>query len=139
MAKAFPDHPFLRGYYAPLHMECDADHLPISGEMPKELCGTLYRNGPNPQFAPRGFYHWFAGDGMLHAFHVEDGRVSGDRGEALRQALQAEHLTCGEQAVDPGNPVATASCPCPCQARHFSDHESGFRCEDVQGNRRGAF
>ena len=22
--------------------------------MPKELCGTLYRNGPNPQFAPRG-------------------------------------------------------------------------------------
>ena len=29
-------------------------HLQITGEMPKELTGTLYRNGPNPQFAPRG-------------------------------------------------------------------------------------
>ena len=49
-------------------------------------------------------------------------------------------ITCGEQDVDPGNPVvATASCPCPCQARHFSYHESGCGCEDVQGNRRGAF
>ena len=54
MSKPFPtDDPFLRGYYAPLHMECDAPNLPVSGEMPKELNGWLYRNGPNPQFAPR--------------------------------------------------------------------------------------
>jgi carotenoid cleavage dioxygenase-like enzyme len=77
MSKPFPtDDPFLRGYYAPLHMEGDADQLPVSGEVPKELNGWLYRNGPNPQFAPRGPYHWFAGDGMLHAFHVENGRVA---------------------------------------------------------------
>ena len=77
MSKPFPtDDPFLRGYYAPLHMECDAPNLPVSGELPKELNGWLYRNGPNPQFAPRGPYHWFAGDGMLHAFHVENARVS---------------------------------------------------------------
>ena len=77
MARPFPaDEPFLRGYYAPLLAECDAPHLPISGEMPRELNGSLYRNGPNPQFAPRGPYHWFAGDGMLHAFHVENGRVA---------------------------------------------------------------
>ncbi len=77
MSKPFPaDDPFLRGYYAPLHMECDAPNLPVSGEWPSALTGWLYRNGPNPQFAPRGPYHWFAGDGMLHAFHVEDGRVS---------------------------------------------------------------
>jgi len=77
MSKAFPtDDPFLRGYYAPLHMECEAPNLPISGEWPKELDGWLYRNGPNPQFAPRGPYHWFAGDGMLHAFRVQDGRVA---------------------------------------------------------------
>ncbi len=77
MAKPFPtDEPFLRGFYAPLHMECDAPNLPISGELPRELNGWLYRNGPNPQFAPRGPYHWFSGDGMLHAFHVADGRVS---------------------------------------------------------------
>ena len=77
MAKAFPtDNPFLRGYYGPVNTEADAAHLHISGEMPKELCGTLYRNGPNPQFAPRGSYHWFGGDGMIHAFHIENGNVS---------------------------------------------------------------
>jgi carotenoid cleavage dioxygenase len=77
MAKAFPtDNPFLKGYYAPVNTEADAGHLHITGEMPKELCGTLYRNGPNPQFAPRGPYHWFGGDGMIHAFHIENGNVS---------------------------------------------------------------
>ena len=77
MSKPFPaDEPFLTGYYAPLHMECEAPNLPITGEMPRGLNGWLYRNGPNPQFAPRGPYHWFAGDGMLHAFRVQDGRVS---------------------------------------------------------------
>jgi carotenoid cleavage dioxygenase-like enzyme len=76
MSKPFPDDPFLRGHYAPLHMECDAPNLPVTGEIPKELNGSLYRNGPNPQFAPRGPYHFFAGDGMLHAFHLENGRVA---------------------------------------------------------------
>jgi carotenoid cleavage dioxygenase-like enzyme len=77
MARAFPtDNPFLRGYYAPVNTEADAAHLHITGEMPKELCGTLYRNGPNPQFATRGAYHWFSGDGMIHAFHIENGRAS---------------------------------------------------------------
>ncbi|MFO1079339.1 MAG: carotenoid oxygenase family protein [Reyranellaceae bacterium] len=77
MTKAFPtDNPFLRGYYAPVNTEADAGHLHVTGEIPKELCGTLYRNGPNPQFAPRGPYHWFGGDGMIHAFHLENGNVS---------------------------------------------------------------
>jgi carotenoid cleavage dioxygenase-like enzyme len=77
MAKPFPtDNPFLKGYYAPVNTEADAGHLQTTGEMPRELCGTLYRNGPNPQFAPRGPYHWFGGDGMIHAFHLENGNVS---------------------------------------------------------------
>jgi carotenoid cleavage dioxygenase len=77
MAKAFPtDNPFLRGYYGPVNTEADAGHLHITGELPRELCGTLYRNGPNPQFAPRGPYHWFGGDGMIHAFHLENGNVA---------------------------------------------------------------
>ncbi len=77
MAKAFPtDNPFLRGYHAPVNAEADAAHLHVTGEIPRELCGTLYRNGPNPQFAMRGPYHWFAGDGMIHAFHVENARAS---------------------------------------------------------------
>ena len=60
MAKAFPtDNPFLSNpYYGPVNTEADAAHLHVTGEVPRELCGTLYRNGPNPQFAPRGPYHW---------------------------------------------------------------------------------
>jgi carotenoid cleavage dioxygenase-like enzyme len=45
-----------------------------SSELPKNLAGTLYRNGPNPQFASRDAnHHWFIGDGMIHAFHIADG------------------------------------------------------------------
>jgi carotenoid cleavage dioxygenase-like enzyme len=47
----------------------------VEGNLPAGLSGTLYRNGPNPQFDPRDAnYHWFVGDGMLHAFTVGDGR-----------------------------------------------------------------
>src|ERR1700678_1044069 len=60
---------------APIPMECDAPFLKVVGELPRELNGTLYRNGPNPQFEAPGA-HWFVGDGMLHAFHLEDGRAS---------------------------------------------------------------
>jgi carotenoid cleavage dioxygenase-like enzyme len=76
MSKAFPADPFLSGNYAPLQIEGEAFDLPIEGELPRELHGTLYRNGPNPQFAPRGRYHWFDGDGMIHAFRLRDGRAS---------------------------------------------------------------
>src|SRR5260370_19245433 len=60
---------------APIPMECDAPHLKVVGELPRELNGTLYRNGPNPQFDVPGA-HWFVGDGMLHAFHLQNGRAS---------------------------------------------------------------
>ena len=108
MAKAFPtDEPFLAGYYAPLHAESEAVNLPVSGEMPRGLNGSLYRIGPNPQFAPRGRYHWFSGDGMVHAFHVADGRVDyrnrwvrtpkwrleREAGEGLSGGLTNRHLT----------------------------------------------
>ncbi len=48
---------------------------PILGEIPRELNGTLFRNGPNPQF-PSPAQHWFLGDGMLHAIILQDGRAS---------------------------------------------------------------
>lgn len=60
---------------APIPFEADAPILKVSGELPRELNGTLYRNGPNPQFDVPGA-HWFVGDGMLHAFHLDNGRAS---------------------------------------------------------------
>ena len=55
----------------------DRDSVTVVGELPAELDGMFIRNGPNPQFAPRGPYHWFAGDGMIHAFHIENGNIVG--------------------------------------------------------------
>src|SRR5215831_18888841 len=77
MSQPFPNHPYLTGSFAPILFEADAYDLPVRGEIPKELRGTLYRNSPNPQFAPRDKnYHWFLGDGMVHAFRIVEDRVS---------------------------------------------------------------
>ena len=76
MTAAFPEVSYLRGNFAPLLLESDAHDLVIEGEVPAGLSGSLYRNGPNPQYPPRGQSHWFAGEGMVHGFHIRDGRVS---------------------------------------------------------------
>ena len=68
---------FLKGNFAPVRAEHDIPDLPVTGNMPKELSGALYRVGPNPQYAPRDdHYHWFAGDGMVHAFFIDEGKVA---------------------------------------------------------------
>ncbi len=72
----WPDSPFLRGNYAPVFDEVTADDLPVEGVIPESLRGLYVRNGPNPQFAPTGNYHWFDGDGMLHGVYLRDGRAS---------------------------------------------------------------
>ena len=67
--------PYLAGNFAPVRSEDDFA-LEVTGAFPSDLRGAFYRNGPNPQFEPRGHYHWFTGDGMIHAFFVEDGKVA---------------------------------------------------------------
>ena len=67
--------PFLQGNFAPWRMEGDADDLEVVGEIPRDLNGTYYRNGPNAAYEPAGRYHWFDGDGMIHAIRLEDGRA----------------------------------------------------------------
>ena len=54
MSRPFRDDPFLRGNYAPWPMEGEIHDLAVRGEIPRSLNGTLYRNGSNPQYAPRG-------------------------------------------------------------------------------------
>ena len=75
---------------APIPFECDSPFLKVTGELPRELNGTLYRNGPNPQFDSPGA-HWFLGDGMLHAFHLENGHASYRNRWVRTPRWQAEH------------------------------------------------
>lgn len=68
--------PFLQGNYAPLQNENYFENITsIIGEIPQELNGVLYRNGPNPLF-PDNSKHWFEGDGMLHMFTFCQGKIS---------------------------------------------------------------
>ena len=77
MAKPYPKEDHLIGNYAPLRMESNVDDLIIEGNVPLEINGSYYRNGPDPKFSPRGGKsHWFGGDGMVHAFHIDNGKVS---------------------------------------------------------------
>ncbi|HEV2362827.1 MAG TPA: carotenoid oxygenase family protein [Caulobacteraceae bacterium] len=69
-----PINPYMAGNFAPVRTEDDFD-LEVTGALPSELRGAFYRNGPNPQFDPGPDHHWFFGDGMVHAFFVEDGKV----------------------------------------------------------------
>jgi len=76
MAAPYPaNDPLLSGGFAPIRSEIDCADLVIDGDLP-DLTGTLYRIGPNPQYAPRGRYNPLQGDGMVHAFHFENGRVA---------------------------------------------------------------
>lgn len=69
------ENPYLAGPYAPVPTESELDDLEVIGELPKDLFGVYVRNGPNPRHPPRGRYHWFDGDGMLHAVSFANGRA----------------------------------------------------------------
>ena len=78
MTQPFPEDIFLTGPMAPSGIECDAPDLILEGELPKDLKGVYFRNGPDPLYPPRegDNYHWFHGDGMIQRFEFEGGRVS---------------------------------------------------------------
>ncbi len=67
--------PFLEGLMAPIAEEWNDAELAIDGQLPRNLNGMFTRNGPNPQFPPRGAYHPFDGDGMVHAVYLDGGRA----------------------------------------------------------------
>ncbi|MYM34364.1 lignostilbene alpha-beta-dioxygenase [Duganella sp. FT94W] len=77
MTTKFPDIPVYQGYYMPSRMEVDiADLEVMHGEIPKEINGTFYRVGPDPQFPPLlGTDLRFNGDGMVSMFRFSEGHV----------------------------------------------------------------
>jgi carotenoid cleavage dioxygenase len=72
----FGDSIFLRDNFAPVKEEVTSSDLKIIGKLPSDLVGMYVRNGPNPMFPPRGHYHWFDGDGMLHGVEINQGQAS---------------------------------------------------------------
>jgi carotenoid cleavage dioxygenase-like enzyme len=67
----------LQGIMRPVADELTVDDCEVVGTIPPEMSGLLIRNGPNQRFAPPGSdYHFFDGDGMLHAMWIDGGKAS---------------------------------------------------------------
>ncbi|CAA0812034.1 Probable carotenoid cleavage dioxygenase 4-chloroplastic [Striga hermonthica] len=66
----------LSGNFAPVGELPPTPCRVVEGSLPPSLDGAYVRNGPNPQFLPRGPYHLFDGDGMLHAIRISQGRAT---------------------------------------------------------------
>ncbi|PIN06771.1 Beta, beta-carotene 15,15'-dioxygenase [Handroanthus impetiginosus] len=82
---AFMDSPFrpsidpknvLSGNFAPVGELPPTACEVVEGFLPTSLDGAYIRNGPNPQFIPRGPYHLLDGDGMLHVVKISKGKVT---------------------------------------------------------------
>lgn len=86
--------------------EVEVDRLPVEGELPAWLAGSLLRTGPGRfEIGEQHLRHWFDGLAMLHRFSFADGEVSyagrhlGSR--AYRAANAKGRLAYTEFATDP--------------------------------------
>jgi carotenoid cleavage dioxygenase-like enzyme len=94
------DNPYLHGFFAPVVREQHDEAPVVEGELPDDLVGAYFRNGPNSRFAPTNRYHWFDGDGMVHGIWFQGGRAR-YRSRLIQTAGVALEQERGE-AVWPG-------------------------------------
>jgi carotenoid cleavage dioxygenase-like enzyme len=92
--------------YESLEDEVRVESLPLTGELPAWLTGSLLRTGPAKwEVGGRTMNHWFDGLAMLHRFGIADGEVSYAgrflRGRAYRDAEKTGEITYSEFATDP--------------------------------------
>ena len=84
------DIPALDGNSAPVTQECFSDSMTVIGEVPKDLNGMYFRNGPNAFYQPDWRYHAYDGDGMVHAVQFDHGKVTYRNRWVQTQGLQEE-------------------------------------------------
>ena len=89
--------PYLSGVYAPVTAERDDATLAVTGALPAGLAGTYLRNGPNPKFEPKGRYHIFDGDGMLHGLTLDGAGGASYRNRWVRTAGLAVEERLGRE------------------------------------------
>ena len=92
--------------FSSLGQEVSVENVPVSGEFPAWLTGTLIRNGPAQfEVGNESYRHWFDGLAMLHKFSFHNGRVSYanrflDTGD-FRETVEQGRITRREFATDP--------------------------------------
>jgi carotenoid cleavage dioxygenase-like enzyme len=98
--------PRYRKGFETLEGEVVIDHLPIEGQLPPWLDGSLLRTGPARfEVGERKFRHWFDGLAMLHAFSFANGKVGYRNrylGSKAYEAAQRDgRIAYSEFATDP--------------------------------------
>jgi carotenoid cleavage dioxygenase-like enzyme len=89
-----------------LEEETQIGSLPVEGELPRWLQGSLLRTGPAKwEVGDRAMNHWFDGLAMLHRFAFAGGEVSyANRfleSKAYRSAREKGEISYSEFATDP--------------------------------------
>jgi beta,beta-carotene 9',10'-dioxygenase len=92
--------------FTTLEQEVTVEELPLQGELPSWLAGSLLRTGPAKfEVGERSMSHWFDGLAMLHRFSFQGGRVSYAnrflQSGAYRAAREQGRIAFGEFATDP--------------------------------------
>ena len=93
----------------------DEVELPVTGMVPADLAGTLYRIGPAGfEVAGDRYEHWFDGDAMIHALRFVGGRVF-YRSRWVLSSARIEEDAAGRRLYGggfwtppPGGPIARA-------------------------------
>src|SRR3954454_3408033 len=89
-----------------LEQEVELDGIPVRGELPPWLAGSLVRVTPARLDTPDGtIRHWFDGLAMLHRFGFGDGRVS-----YANRFLRSESFERSERGEGMGLGFATDPC-----------------------------
>jgi len=96
---------YRRGFQT-LAQERHESALPVKGDLPDWLTGTLFRNGPAQfEVGDQNYNHWFDGHAMLHAFQVKDGAVEYRnrfvKSKSREEALDQGEIARSEFATDP--------------------------------------
>ncbi|GAB5502009.1 carotenoid oxygenase family protein [Pyruvatibacter sp.] len=75
---------WVRGPYAPVDQEVEVFDLEVIGSIPPELNGMLTRIGPNPIPPHAEDHNLFAGDGMVHAMTLSNGKATSYKNRWVR-------------------------------------------------------
>ncbi len=86
--------------------EVTLDNLPVQGQVPNWLQGTLVRNGPGTfEVGQQQYRHWFDGLAMLHKFSFAGGQVGYANKfldtQSYRAAQETGKISYSEFATDP--------------------------------------
>ena len=98
--------PLYRRGFDSLNEEVDLARLPVQGQLPTWLSGSLVRTGPARfEVGEQNYKHWFDGLAMLHLFSFRDGDVAYRNrflhSKAYEAAKKEGKITYSEFATDP--------------------------------------